>query len=203
MAASLWDSLSLENVFVWIGIALCIAQSAIFSGLNLAIFSVSKLRLEVEAAGGNGDASGLLALRKDSNVTLATVLWGKVAINVLLTLLSDLDPCRLGGVCLLDNCHHAVRRNYSASLFLPKCAAYGGAAHAAAECVPGGTFSDSQAHSGYTQLVARTGRNYLPARARLSRAYYKARGSCGRGRGRVGGYRRTELSRPRRHPCGG
>jgi len=69
--------------------ALCITQSAIFSGLNLAIFSISKLRLEVEAAGGNRDASALLALRKDSNLTLATVLWGNVTINVLLTLLSD------------------------------------------------------------------------------------------------------------------
>jgi len=88
MAASLWVSLSLANVFLWIGIALCIAQSGIFSGLNLAIFSISKLRLEVEAAGGNRDASGLLALRKDSNLTLATVLWGNVTINVLLTLLS-------------------------------------------------------------------------------------------------------------------
>jgi metal transporter CNNM len=89
MAESLWNSLSLKNVFVWIGIALCISQSVIFSGLNLAIFSVSKLRLEVEAAGGNSDASGLLTLRKDSNLTLATVLWGNVTINVLLTLLSD------------------------------------------------------------------------------------------------------------------
>ena len=89
MAASPWDSSSLANVFVWIGIALCITQSAILSGLNLAVFSISKLRLEVEAAGGNRDASGLLALRKDSNLTLATVLWGNVTINVLLTLLSD------------------------------------------------------------------------------------------------------------------
>ena len=79
----------LLNVLIWIGIAFCIAQSAIFSGLNLAIFSISKLRLEVEAAGGNRDAAGLLALRKDSNLTLATVLWGNVTINVLLTLLSD------------------------------------------------------------------------------------------------------------------
>jgi hypothetical protein len=79
----------LTNVLVWIGIALCITQSAIFSGLNLAIFSISKLRLEVEAAGGSRDAVGLLALRKDSNLTLATVLWGNVTINVLLTLLSD------------------------------------------------------------------------------------------------------------------
>ena len=31
----------------------------------------------------------MLDLRKDSNLTLATVLWGNVTINVLLTLLSD------------------------------------------------------------------------------------------------------------------
>ena len=79
----------LSNILVWIGIAFCITQSAIFSGLNLAIFSISKLRLKVEAAGGNRDAIELLALRKDSNLTLATVLWGNVTINVLLTLLSD------------------------------------------------------------------------------------------------------------------
>jgi len=79
----------LSDVYVWIGIAFCMTQSAVFSGLNLALFSISKLRLEVEAAGGNRDAAGLLALRKDSNLTLATVLWGNVTINVLLTLLSD------------------------------------------------------------------------------------------------------------------
>ena len=79
----------LPDVLVWAGIAFCITQSAIFSGLNLAVFSISKLRLEVEAAGGSRDALGLLALRKDSNLTLATVLWGNVTINVLLTLLSD------------------------------------------------------------------------------------------------------------------
>ena len=79
----------LSDVLVWIGIAFCITQAAIFSGLNLAIFSISKLRLEVAAAGGNRDALELLALRKDSNLTLATVLWGNVTVNVLLTLLSD------------------------------------------------------------------------------------------------------------------
>ena len=89
MTASPWYSALVANVFVWFAIALCIVQSAIFSGLNLALFSISKLRLEVEAAGGNRDASGLLALRKDSNLTLATVLWGNVTINVLLTLLLD------------------------------------------------------------------------------------------------------------------
>jgi hypothetical protein len=77
------------SLFIWVGIAFCIIQSAIFSGLNLAIFSVSKLRLEVEAAGGNRDAISLLGLRKDSNLTLSAVLWGNVTNNVLLTLLSD------------------------------------------------------------------------------------------------------------------
>jgi metal transporter CNNM len=77
------------NVALWIGIALCIAQTGIFSGLNLALFSVSKLGLEIEAAGGNNDAVKMLSLRADSNFTLATILWGNVATNVLLTLLSE------------------------------------------------------------------------------------------------------------------
>ena len=34
------------SVVVWLGIALCLSQSAIFSGLNLAVFSLSRLRLE-------------------------------------------------------------------------------------------------------------------------------------------------------------
>jgi metal transporter CNNM len=78
-----------SDLSTWIGIAFCITQSAIFSGLNLAIFSVSKLRLEVEAAGGNRNAALVLDLRKDSNLTLSTILWSNVTLNVLLTLLSD------------------------------------------------------------------------------------------------------------------
>lgn len=85
MSAALWPT----HVPTWIGIALCVSQSAMFSGLNLAIFSVSRLRLEVETAGGNADAASLLELRRDANFTLATVLWSNVAINVLLTLLSN------------------------------------------------------------------------------------------------------------------
>ena len=66
------DTPFLTHLFTWIGIAFCITQSAIFSGLNLAIFSVSKLRLEVEAAGGNRNAALVLDLRRDSNLTLST-----------------------------------------------------------------------------------------------------------------------------------
>lgn len=77
------------ELFLWIGIAVCISQSAIFSGLNLAFFSLSRLQLEVESSKGNKDAQKILKLRGDSNFLLTTILWGNVGINVLLTLLSD------------------------------------------------------------------------------------------------------------------
>lgn len=76
------------QTLTWIGIAFCISQSAMFSGLNLAFFSVSRLSLEVEASTGNNSAKKVLALRKDSHYLLTTVLWGNVGVNVLLTILS-------------------------------------------------------------------------------------------------------------------
>ena len=77
------------NFFVWAGIAFCISQSAIFSGLNLALLGISRLRLEVESTAGNPSAIKILELRKDFNFLLTTILWGNVSINVLLTLLSN------------------------------------------------------------------------------------------------------------------
>lgn len=74
---------------VWAGIAFCISQSALFSGLNLAVFGVGRLRLEVEVSSGNKRAVKLLKLRQDPNFLLTTILWGNVGINVLLTLLSN------------------------------------------------------------------------------------------------------------------
>ena len=108
------------NVALWIGIAFCIVQTGIFSGLNLALFSVSRLRLEIEAAGGNGDAVKMLSLRADSNFTLATILWGNVATNVLLTLLSESVS---GRRCfrILDCRHHVSGRDNSAGLLFAKC----------------------------------------------------------------------------------
>lgn len=73
---------------IWLGIGLCISQSAMLSGLNLACFSISKLQLEVEAADNNKHARRVLALRRDSNFLLVTILWGNVSVNVLLALLS-------------------------------------------------------------------------------------------------------------------
>lgn len=77
------------TTLTWIAIAFCVTQSAIFSGLNLAFFSLSRLRLEIDAAAGDSNAAKVLKLRRDPNLLLTTVLVGNVAINVLLTLLSD------------------------------------------------------------------------------------------------------------------
>ena len=80
---------SIAPVWIWLGIIACIVQSALFAGLTLAIFSLSQLRLQLETDGGNADAARVLELRKNSNQILATVIWGNVSTNVLLTLLSD------------------------------------------------------------------------------------------------------------------
>ena len=79
----------LVTSLTWIGILFCVSQSAMFSGLNLAYFSISRLRLEVEAGTGNAAAAKVLRMREESNFLLTTILWGNVGINVLLTLLSN------------------------------------------------------------------------------------------------------------------
>src|ERR1700730_8177452 len=80
---------SIPSIWIWLGIVVCVVQSALFAGLNLAVFSLSQLRLQLEAGGGNADAARVLDLRKNSNPVLATVIWGNVSTNVLLTLMSD------------------------------------------------------------------------------------------------------------------
>ncbi len=86
---------TVETLFVWIGIFLCLSQSAVLSGLDLACFAVSRLQLEIEASENNKDAIKVLNLRKDSNFLLTTVLWGNMGSNTLLALLSG---SVLGGV---------------------------------------------------------------------------------------------------------
>jgi metal transporter CNNM len=79
---------TIPGYVAWLGIVGCVVQSALFAGLNLAVFSLSMLRLQIEANGGNADAAKVLDLRKRANQVLATVIWGNVTTNVLLTLLS-------------------------------------------------------------------------------------------------------------------
>lgn len=79
----------MSDLFIWLAIAFCLTQSAIFSGLNLAIFSLSRLHLEIAAENGDKGARRVLGLRQNANFTLTTILWGNVAMNVLLALLAD------------------------------------------------------------------------------------------------------------------
>lgn len=83
------------TTLTWIGIIICLSQSALLSGLNLGLFSLSKLELEVEARQGNERARKILKVREDANFALVTILWGNVGVNVLLALLSG---SMLGGV---------------------------------------------------------------------------------------------------------
>lgn len=77
------------NALTWLGICFCLTQSAMFSGLNLAYFSIGRMQLEANAEGGNDAAKRVLKLREDANLLLCTILWGNVAVNVLLALLSE------------------------------------------------------------------------------------------------------------------
>lgn len=77
------------EILTWFGIGLLVLQSGTFSGLNLAMFGVTSLRLLVLARTGDTRAAKLLRMRQDSNFLLTTILWGNVGTNVLLTLLSD------------------------------------------------------------------------------------------------------------------
>jgi len=73
----------------WLGILFCVTQSAMFSGLNLAFFSISKMRLKIEISHKSIAAEKVFRMREDSNFLLTTILWGNVGINVLLALLSS------------------------------------------------------------------------------------------------------------------
>ena len=78
---------TLTNALVWIGVLLCLSQSAMFSGLNLAFFSLSRFQLQIAVDSGDERAARVLKMRNDGSFLLTTILWGNVAINVLLTLL--------------------------------------------------------------------------------------------------------------------
>ncbi|WP_142846383.1 DUF21 domain-containing protein [Telmatospirillum sp. J64-1] len=125
----------MADIWIWVGIAFCLSQSAMLSGLNLAIFRLSRLQLETDAERGHAEARTVLALRQDANYTLATILWGNVSVNVLLTLLTETVLAGIGafffstvGITLLAEIlpqayfsQHALR---VAALFAPLLKVY-------------------------------------------------------------------------------
>jgi metal transporter CNNM len=76
------------NALTWLGILICLSQSAILSGMNLGLFSLSKLELNVAAKKGDKCAKRILKYRRNTNFTLVTILWANVGVNVLLAMLS-------------------------------------------------------------------------------------------------------------------
>ncbi len=76
------------HLLSWIGILVCLSQSAMLSGMNLGLFSLTKLELSVAARKGDPRARRVERLRENANFALVTVLWGNVAVNVVLALLS-------------------------------------------------------------------------------------------------------------------
>ena len=79
----------MTDTLLWALLLFCVTQSGCLSGLNLAVFSMSRLRLEVAAENGDRDAQRVLDLRRDANFTLVTILWGNVAVNVLIAMLAE------------------------------------------------------------------------------------------------------------------
>lgn len=78
-----------QSLLIWVGIFTCLAISALCSGLTLGFFSLGRVRLELLDQQGNAFAKAILKVRQDANFLLATLLWSNVAVNVLLTLLSE------------------------------------------------------------------------------------------------------------------
>jgi CBS domain containing-hemolysin-like protein len=146
---------SISPVWIWLGIIACVVQSALFAGLMLAIFSLSQLRLQLEADAGNADAARVLELRKNSNQILATVIWGNVSTNVLLTLLSDavlagLSAFFFSAVVITLLCEIIPQAYFSRNAFADDCAL-----SALSKLLPGGAVSPDQADRDSARLVAR------------------------------------------------
>ncbi len=75
-------------VITSVGIAVCLSQSAMLSGLDFGLFTLSRLELQVLERKGDKQAMRVLRLREDAHFMPVTILWGNVAVNVLLALLS-------------------------------------------------------------------------------------------------------------------
>lgn len=69
----------------WLYIPLLLIGSALFSGLNLGIMSLSPQDLKRKARHGNADARRIYPIRKTGNQLLTTVLLGNVAVNAVLS----------------------------------------------------------------------------------------------------------------------
>ena len=72
-------------IMEWLLIPLLLVGSALFSGLNLGIMSLSPQDLKRKARHGNVAARRIYPVRKSGNQLLTTVLLGNVAVNAVLS----------------------------------------------------------------------------------------------------------------------
>ena len=74
--------------YSYVLLCFAISQSAILSGLNIALFSLPVRELESMAKLGNVQAERVLRLRKDPSLLIATVLWGNMSMNSFISIVS-------------------------------------------------------------------------------------------------------------------
>ena len=77
----------MDELSIWLGITFCVSQSAMFSGLNLAVFSLDRLNLEVDVQSGSKAAERILKLCQYFAFRGDEKLCGNVGIELLLSLL--------------------------------------------------------------------------------------------------------------------
>lgn len=70
----------MEYMTIVFWVVLFVGLSAIYSGLNIALMSLSKADLKRKAALGDGRAARVLPLRENSHLTLAAILFANVAV---------------------------------------------------------------------------------------------------------------------------
>lgn len=82
-----------------LAIIVLIAFSAIFSGLNLGLYSLNLTELERKSELGNKKAKRVLRLRKKGNLLLVSLLLGNVAVNAAISIvLGDLTSGVIAGI---------------------------------------------------------------------------------------------------------
>lgn len=82
-----------------LAIVLLIAFSAIFSGLNLGLFSLNRTDLERKTELGNKQAARVLRIRKRGNLLLVSLLLGNVAVNAAISIiLGDIASGVIAGI---------------------------------------------------------------------------------------------------------
>lgn len=73
------------HAIVFAPIILLLILSALFSGLTLGLFTLSKTRLKYKAELGDETAAKIYKIRKDGNLLLCTLIIGNVTVNSILS----------------------------------------------------------------------------------------------------------------------